>query len=171
MSTENNTTQYGARMGRQEVGTTPPPTGVRLRQIRINASGYDNTGAYWGLGQPLYRAEAHEKLTLVYRRFVRATSRDQAAEKLGLTPSQLRRTKAPGPESTADELSRPYAVASPTPSGLWHVSRRFHKRRQAEAYLAEHSSTPGLQVLTAKELRRLQAASPPRPLAATSWQG
>lgn len=28
---------------------------VSLQRVRINQGGYDDTGSYWGVGQPLYR--------------------------------------------------------------------------------------------------------------------
>lgn len=71
--------QYGAPMGRTESRQTP--TGkIRLFRVRLNAGGYDDGGAYWGGGQPLYCADDGE----CYFRFVRAWTRKEAAELLGI---------------------------------------------------------------------------------------
>ena len=46
---------YGAPMGRPAQGVgADPMTPFELRRIRINNGGYDDGGAYWGIGQPLY---------------------------------------------------------------------------------------------------------------------
>jgi len=54
--------------------------------VRLDMGGYDEGGAYWGRGAPLYCAEAPE-----YRRFTRARSRAEAAANLGIQPNQLLR--------------------------------------------------------------------------------
>ena len=47
--------RYGAPMGRPAQGAgADPMTPFELRRIRINNGGYDDGGAYWGTGQPLY---------------------------------------------------------------------------------------------------------------------
>lgn len=47
--------KYGAPMGRRAQGVGgDPTTPFELRKIRINSGGYDDGGAYWGIGQPLY---------------------------------------------------------------------------------------------------------------------
>ena len=44
-------------MGRQAAPNPAAFTGlVSLRRIRLNSGGYDQGGAYWGHGQPLYSA-------------------------------------------------------------------------------------------------------------------
>jgi len=49
--------KYGAPMGRRTgpfyIDTSEK---VYLRRIRVNAGGYDDGGAYWGQGLPLYEA-------------------------------------------------------------------------------------------------------------------
>src|ERR1700677_1069752 len=53
---------YGAPMGRPSYGHgADPTTPFSLRRIRINNSGYDGGGAYWGTGQPLYWYCAYER--------------------------------------------------------------------------------------------------------------
>lgn len=49
--------QYGAPMGRRE-NCTPCRLAVKfhLARAKINRGGYDASGAYWGIGAPLYRA-------------------------------------------------------------------------------------------------------------------
>lgn len=74
----NVSSRYGAPMGRSE-----SPLGhsrVRLFRVRINRGGYDDGGAYWGIGKPLYCAECAEG----GRRFIRADSRLQAVAELGI---------------------------------------------------------------------------------------
>ena len=49
--------RYGAPVGRPEAGRwldKATPLRLALRRVRINRSGYDDGGAYWGLGPPLY---------------------------------------------------------------------------------------------------------------------
>lgn len=45
--------RYGAPMGRP-YGMVDYGLPLYLRRIRINSGGYDDGGAYWGLGAPLY---------------------------------------------------------------------------------------------------------------------
>ena len=51
--------RYGAPMGRRADGflETDVARFVRLYHVRINSGGYDDGGAYWGLGVPLFCAE------------------------------------------------------------------------------------------------------------------
>jgi hypothetical protein len=69
--------RYGAPMGRREYGRFPLGK-VRLFRVRINSGGYDDGGAYWGIGQPLYCATDDDE----YREFTRAWTREDAAEQL-----------------------------------------------------------------------------------------
>ena len=88
--------EYGAYMGRGEYGDLKNARRVRLFRVRLDAGGYDNGGAYWGHGyNPLWCAlapdtskELHHKPTDA-RAFVRAASRKEAAELLGLKSEQL----------------------------------------------------------------------------------
>ena len=55
--TPNVDSRYGAPMGRRsitqgDVLPTDPP--LSLRRIRLDRGGYDQGGAYWGLGQLLF---------------------------------------------------------------------------------------------------------------------
>ena len=48
-------------MGRPGYGYgAQPSTPFELRKIRLNQGGYDDGGAYWGTGQPLYWYCAYE---------------------------------------------------------------------------------------------------------------
>lgn len=71
--------QYGAPMGRLESRETPVCK-VRLFRVRLDSGGYDDGGAYWGIGQPLYCADDGEG----YFRFMRARNRAEAAQSLGI---------------------------------------------------------------------------------------
>lgn len=52
---------YGAPMGGPALGHgVSHTTAFELRRIRINNGGYDDGGAYWGLGIPLYWYCAYE---------------------------------------------------------------------------------------------------------------
>jgi hypothetical protein len=88
---------YGAPMGRSILNPSGPlpEKSVRLYRVRLDRGGYDDGGAYWGIGQPVYCAEStfpdsdypgHEK---EFRQFTRASDRHQAAERLKITPQQL----------------------------------------------------------------------------------
>lgn len=65
--------QYGAPMGRAEYGAAPENK-IRLFRVKLDSSGYDDGGAYWGAGAPLWCATDGA----AYRRFVRAESRLKA---------------------------------------------------------------------------------------------
>ncbi|HFL6170873.1 TPA: hypothetical protein ACG4NJ_002217 [Pseudomonas aeruginosa] len=55
----NVSSRYGAPMGRRDDrGDTDAPYKFRLFRVRLDSGGYDDGGAYWGLGQPLYCADA-----------------------------------------------------------------------------------------------------------------
>ena len=73
--------KYGAPMGRREYHTKPAGRTVLIANIPLDSGGYDCGGAYWGLGAPLYCATDGGD----YREFIRAWSRAEAAEGLGIT--------------------------------------------------------------------------------------
>lgn len=92
---------YGAPMGRRESSERPTePRTVSIQRVRINAGGYDAGGAYWGTGAPLYVAWADNG----YRQFVRAASRDEAADALRLPDWLLILGRS------ADGLRRAYSI-------------------------------------------------------------
>lgn len=64
---------YGSPVGRSQ---SPFLDGhkVRVYRVRIDSGGYDDGGAYWGLGSPLFCAEDGEG----FRQFIRAGDRRSA---------------------------------------------------------------------------------------------
>jgi hypothetical protein len=85
---ENVTGRYGAPMGRREDGYlgTSPRHSVRLFRVRLDSGGYDDGGAYWGTGEPLWCAIDGDG----NRQFMRAPSRFLAAVKLGIPTPALK---------------------------------------------------------------------------------
>ena len=86
--------RYGAPMGRpsydhrerfvfpHEDGSAATFTAcpkLHLQRVRINAGGYDEGGAYWGTGEPLYWAWDDDGEVQM---FVRAADREEAKRKL-----------------------------------------------------------------------------------------
>jgi len=89
---ENESSRYGSRMGRWE-SPNPEPVArsVRCFQVRLDSGGYDDGGAYWGLGKPLYCLDQSEHETVnaygnrvYFRAFIRASSRKEAIAASGL---------------------------------------------------------------------------------------
>lgn len=79
-------TSRGAPMGRPHTyNLDDTPKSVRLFKVRICSQGYDDGGAYWGLGQPLWCAWDSRG----GKQFVRASSRIAAAAALGIPNSLL----------------------------------------------------------------------------------
>lgn len=76
--------RYGAPMGRAEYGASPENK-LRLFRVKINAGGYDDGGAYWGHGAPLWCATDGAE----YRRFTRAGSRLSACVALSIFVDEL----------------------------------------------------------------------------------
>jgi hypothetical protein len=74
-------------MGRRESPLGETIRGIRLFRVRINRGGYDNGGAYWGLGKPLYCAQCPEG----GQKFTRADSRAHAAKILQIENQFLAR--------------------------------------------------------------------------------
>ena len=76
--------EYGAPMGRSRAAVSEVTEKVRLFRVNLDSGGYDDGGAYWGIGPPsVYCAESDDG----YREFFRASSRDAAkAEVLELHP-------------------------------------------------------------------------------------
>ena len=80
--------RYGAPMGRHAEGylETRVKRFIRLFRVRINSQGYDDGGAYWGIGEPLFCATDYDG----NRKFVRARSRFLAAVKLDIPAPALK---------------------------------------------------------------------------------
>lgn len=105
--------RYGAPMGRQADGfiETDLARFVRLYRVRLDSGGYDDGGAYWGLGEPLWCAEDEDG----NRQFTRASSRNRAALILGIPDKALKRS--------LDGRGIPYGLAlldgrAPMPAGF-----------------------------------------------------
>ena len=81
---------YGAPMGRRTFGDVSTANNVALHRLPLT-QGYDAGGAYWGWGTPLYRAAWYDEAGIPCEDFVRAGSRQQAANLLGLESEQLLR--------------------------------------------------------------------------------
>lgn len=82
--------QYGAPMGRRNTGNAPIDDikTVRVFCVRLDSGGYDDGGAYWGLGKPIYCATDGAD----YFATVRADSRLRAIVELEL-PAACLKTK------------------------------------------------------------------------------
>lgn len=84
--------QYSAPMGRRETRITPDnmpaERSLRLFRVRLDRGGYDDGGAYWGAGQPLYCLRGDGPVEEI-RVFVRANSREAAKAALGVAPHLL----------------------------------------------------------------------------------
>lgn len=80
----------GAPMGRSESPLGDAPRSIRLFRVNLDSGGYDDGGAYWGRGAPLYCAQCDEG----GRQFVRAASRNRAALMLGIATWRLKATPA-----------------------------------------------------------------------------
>ena len=69
----------GAAMGRAAIpGPAELPYKFRLVRLAIDAGGYDQGGAYWGLGAPLYWACDEATHSAPVELFLRAGDRDAA---------------------------------------------------------------------------------------------
>lgn len=77
-------TRRGAPMARPDVHASfLPEKRVRLNKLRIDDGGYDNGGAYWGLGEPLYCAyyfEDDDQFVLYFRAKNRTAAREYLQE-------------------------------------------------------------------------------------------
>lgn len=81
----NVSSKYGAPMGRS--GSPLGHTRVRLFRVNLDSGGYDDGGAYWGHGKPIYCAQCGEG----GQQFVRADSRLSAVVELGIRASDMSR--------------------------------------------------------------------------------
>lgn len=87
--TEKGYDRRGAFMGRYSSPSDVKPEGkITLWPVYLDGQGYDDNGAYWGVGTPLWCAEDESG---DYRQFARAGSYVEAQAALGLSPSQLAR--------------------------------------------------------------------------------
>lgn len=82
--------QYGAPMGRRNTGNAPVDKTVSVFRVRLDSGGYDDGGAYWGHGAPIYCATDGAD----YFATCRADSRLRAIVELDL-PASCLKTKGP----------------------------------------------------------------------------
>lgn len=80
--------KYGAPMGRHSYGLIQncEDRTVRLFRLNIDQGGYDDGGAYWGIGEPIYCATDGAD----YFETIRASNRDHAAMLLNIEQVQLK---------------------------------------------------------------------------------
>ncbi len=79
--------RYGAPMGRESTRMSDipvQPLRLSLQRVRLNQGGYDDGGAYWGHGAPLYVATDDADVTLFVRAVDRADAKDAIVRKLPL---------------------------------------------------------------------------------------
>lgn len=85
--------KYGAPLGRFS-DKTDDAVNVSVSRLAMSSdSAYDIGGAYWGIGQPIYRAAWYDEAGQACEAFVRADSRDEAIALFELEPHQLLRGK------------------------------------------------------------------------------
>ena len=83
-------TSRGAPMGRSCDPITANIRKVRVHRVKMSSCGaYDEGGAYWGVGTPLYRAVWGHESGFICESFVRANSREEAVRAFELNPEQL----------------------------------------------------------------------------------
>lgn len=94
---------YGAPMGRRDFGPMPDHgRTIRVFRVRLDVGGYDDGGAYWGHGKPLFCATDGED----YRRFIRADSRLCAVAELELPRDMLKSPPVSAYQSLREKESR-----------------------------------------------------------------
>ena len=79
----------GAPMGRHSFGQIHDsgPHSIRLFRVNLDSGGYDDGGAYWGIGRPLWCVTDNQG----YRQFTRARSRIAAIIELQIERSAIKR--------------------------------------------------------------------------------
>lgn len=84
--------QHGAPMGRASYGSIPEcfPRSVRLFCVNLDSQGYDDGGAYWGIGQSLWCAIGEHDTGCQSRAFTRAGSREEAIIELKIESGLLK---------------------------------------------------------------------------------
>jgi len=70
--------KYGAKMGRRDNIEDPDaPVKFHLVRMKLVDGGYDVAGAYWGIGDPMWRAIGEDE-DMVNEMFIRAKTRYEA---------------------------------------------------------------------------------------------
>ena len=104
--------RYGAPMGRPNARwLDDEPKSIRLFRVNICSQGYDDGGAYWGIGQPLWCARDRSGA----EQFVRANSRIAAVAILDIPNHNLMRGIPP---HDADAYFRSFVEGRMPPSLL-----------------------------------------------------
>lgn len=80
----------GAPFGRREWSADGiiSDRSVSVFRVRIDSGGYDDGGAYWGIGRPIYCARDDSGS---FRRFIRASSRAEAIQAMRIASHLLKR--------------------------------------------------------------------------------
>ena len=83
MQLEDVGSKYGAPMGRRSVlpANLDEPVKLRLVKLRFVGGDYDEGGAYWGSGDPIYFAKG-DVAEVVVEMYTRAATREKAKEKI-----------------------------------------------------------------------------------------
>ncbi len=84
---ENGCSRYGADMGRRDLHSDGFSGKLQLQRVCLVDGDYDNGGAYWGAGRPLYVAQS---ANLEVRMFMRADSREDAKARIRARYPQAR---------------------------------------------------------------------------------
>lgn len=134
---------YGAPMGRRNDRIPDPssPVKIYIGLLPMSSDGaYDKGGAYWGIGQTLYRAcwwELDEDGGGSGEAFVRASSRTDACQQLGIKFSQLAR----GFREVEYELQGNYGYGHGWEC-LTTESRRHDIQQRKQEYMENDPRTP-----------------------------
>jgi hypothetical protein len=63
--------KFGAQLGRRD-GSRPPPgsrfTVITVHRVKLDDGGYDEGGAYWGIGAPLWYVESDDGTLSEFKR-------------------------------------------------------------------------------------------------------
>lgn len=108
--------QYGAPMGRCNRGLIQncEPRTVRLFRVNLDSGGYDDGGAYWGTGDPIYCATDDTD----YFATIRASNRAHACLLLDIELEQLKQSIS---SLAWFRWSAVHAYAG-QPSPVWEIS-------------------------------------------------
>lgn len=86
--------RYGSPLGRVswcKAGTSPKPSDIRSQRIRLDSGGYDEGGAYWGHGSPMYYVtDVGETFEFFARERSRGAAVESAMEFLAANPRGTR---------------------------------------------------------------------------------
>lgn len=143
---ENVSCKYGAPMGRASspLREDPAPRSIRLFRVNLDSGGYDDGGAYWGIGAPLYCATDDAD----YLEFTRANDRFRAMILLGIPWEALK--IAPAIPGCYHESRREFCGQS----GARHVLRYWGE------FVSQHESKADLIAAMSAHYLTLPRARP-----------